>query len=91
MMIGELFQVTLDLQTLTAKTCFDLFMTESCEYFCLCGKPAQVWCKKCNTQGYCGDVCKEQDDEQHSSICTKSKARAMENARTRRVSKISKK
>lgn len=64
---------------------------ESCEYFCLCGKPAQVWCKKCNTQGYCGDDCMEQDDEQHSSICSKSKARALENARTRRVSNISKK
>lgn len=60
---------------------------ENCEYFCLCGKVANDWCQKCNVQGYCGEDCRQQDEEEHSKFCSKSKAKAMESVRTRRVSR----
>ncbi|KAL9957254.1 hypothetical protein ACROYT_G038868 [Oculina patagonica] len=63
---------------------------DNCEYFCLCGKAAYEWCPKCNVQGYCGEECRAQDEEEHAKICSKSKTKVMQSARTRRVSRESK-
>ena len=78
------------LVTTSAKSWFHFLLTDNCEYFCLCGKVAYEWCSRCNVQGYCGEKCRAQDEGDHAKICSKSKAKAMQSVRTRRVSRESK-
>ena len=41
-------------------------------------------------QGYCGEKCRALDEDDHAKVCSKSKAKAMQSVRTRRVSRESK-
>lgn len=75
---------------LLTKSSFYFPMTDNCEYFCLCGKVAYEWCPRCNVQGYCGEECRALDEDEHAKVCSKSKAKAMQSVRTRRVSRESK-